>query len=145
MASISPERPAESVILVRVDIPAASLHWEELAEHFEPWLGRYLESVRELSDAHAGREVRSEGDTAVIAFATSAQALRFALQLQEAMGRISWPPGIGELEVRIGIDRGPLSTYHDRETGRTVSHGAALERLARLARCGHGGQILLTG
>jgi predicted ATPase len=71
-------------------------------------------------------------------FRDAGDAVDSAVDIQRAVREREWP-GIGELQVRIGLNSGPCK----------ITDGDVLGRLpnlaARLQAAGHGGQILLSG
>ena len=131
--------PSGTLTLVFTDIQNSTELWEKLGGDFERWLGQHNRILRERLAACGGYEVKTEGDAFMIAFTHARDAVRFALETQEALHAAGWPPEIGEMLVRMGIHTGePLLT-----NGRYV--GLAVHRAARICAAAYGGQILVSG
>src|SRR5205814_7896500 len=81
--------------------------------------------------ANQGVEVDTQGDAFFIAFPTAPGALEAAAEALEGLGP-------GNIRVRIGIHTG---TPHISEEGYV---GVDVHRAARIAACGHGGQVLVS-
>ena len=137
--------PSGTLTLVFTDIQNSTELWEKLGGDFERWLGQHNRILRERLAACGGYEVKTEGDAFMIAFTHARDAVRFALDTQEALHAAGWPPEIGELLVRMGIHTGQPICAPDPQTGRIDYIGPDVNRAARVAGAGHGGQILLSG
>jgi predicted ATPase/class 3 adenylate cyclase/DNA-binding CsgD family transcriptional regulator len=91
----------------------------------------------------AGRVARDgvadgDGDGAVAVFASAADAVLAALDIQRAVAAEPWPNGLAP-RVRIGLHTGEALLRDNRYYG-----GAAVDRCARLRDVAHGGQTLLS-
>jgi predicted ATPase/class 3 adenylate cyclase len=87
--------------------------------------------VRDTLRAHAGVEVDTQGDAFFLAFPTAQAAVESAHAIAAALAD-------GAIRVRIGVHTGtPLLT----DEGYV---GEDVHRAARIAACGHGGQVLLS-
>src|SRR5437867_10162394 len=137
--------PSGTLTLVFTDIQNSTELWEKLGGDFERWLGQHNRILRERLAACGGYEVKTEGDAFMIAFTHARDAVRFALETQEALHAAGWPPEIGEMLVRMGIHTGEPIRAPDPQTGRIDYIGPDVNRAARVAGAGHGGQILLSG
>ena len=84
-----------------------------------------------------GREFGSEGDAHFFAFSSANGALRAAAEGQRALGGHPWPEG-AEVRVRMGIHAGRPERHGDNYVG------VDLNRVARIAAAGHGGQIIVS-
>jgi predicted ATPase/class 3 adenylate cyclase len=109
-------------------------------------LGR--ETYRQMQDAHAsimrgaikasrGAEVRTEGDSFFVVFSTPAEALKAAAGAQRELTAYPWP-GEDRITVRMGLHTGEGVTGGDDYVGFDVN------RAARIAAAGHGGQVILS-
>jgi predicted ATPase/class 3 adenylate cyclase len=118
--------------------------------------------MRELLARTSGYEVKTQGDSFMLAFAWVGEALRWCLDAQEALLRVPWPaelleqPGAAEqvgprgllhrgLRVRMGLHVGEPECRVDPRTGRADYLGRMVNVAARVAEAGHGGQVLLSG
>ena len=84
-----------------------------------------------------GREVRTEGDAFFIAFSSPIQGFRTAVSSQRALAEAAWPHG-RPLRVRMGLHTGEGALLGGDYIGIDVN------RAARIAAAGHGGQILVS-
>ena len=84
-----------------------------------------------------GREFGTEGDAHFFAFARAEDALRAAVAGQRALSAEAWPPE-AEVKVRMGVHTGQPERHGDNYVG------VDLNRVARIAAAGHGGQILVS-
>jgi predicted ATPase/class 3 adenylate cyclase/tetratricopeptide (TPR) repeat protein len=134
--------PTGQVTLVFTDLEGSTELWERLGPRFQHVLQRHHAILRERIAARGGFEVKTEGDAFMIAFARASDALRFALETQEALAAETWPAETGELRVRIGAHAGEPLCITDSSTGRPDYYGPAVNRAARIAAAAHGGQIL---
>src|SRR5207245_9956548 len=87
--------------------------------------------VRETFGANGGVEVDTQGDAFFVAFPTATGALRAAAAAQKGLA-------LGPIRVRMGLHTG---TPHLTEEGYV---GVDVHRAARIAACGHGGQVLVS-
>jgi predicted ATPase len=87
--------------------------------------------LRQAFERNEGVEVDTQGDAFFVAFPTAPGALRAAAEGTEGLGS-------GPIRVRIGIHTGtPL-------LGEEGYVGVDVHRAARIAACGHGGQVLVS-
>lgn len=96
-------------------------------------IGRHDRAVRRHVERHAGHVVKSQGDGFMVAFARPEQAVRCALDIQEALSRRR-----NNIRVRIGIHTGKSVLRGDDVFGRNVAMAA------RVAAQADGGQILVS-
>ncbi|MDX6547581.1 MAG: hypothetical protein QOG33_1131 [Gaiellales bacterium] len=101
------------------------------SEGYATELGRHREVLRDAFARHGGVEVGTAGDAFFVAFPTALGAVAAA---QEAMADLTE----GRIRVRVGIHTGtPLLVEGDYV-------GMDVHRAARIAACGHGGQVLVS-
>ena len=94
-------------------------------------LGRHRGILREAFTRHGGVEVGTEGDAFFVVFSTAPGAVAAA---QEAVSSLEG----GRIRVRVGIHTGtPLLMDGDYV-------GMDVHRAARIAACGHGGQVVVS-
>lgn len=136
--------PSGTVTLVFTDVQDSSRLWEKHGRHFEPVLALHNQLMREQIAAHGGYEVKTEGDAFMIAFADAAAALRFCAGTQLALSRAAWPAAVGPIAVRMGAHTGEPIVSTDPRSARTDYFGPVVNRAARVAAAGHGGQVLVS-
>jgi class 3 adenylate cyclase len=126
------ELPTGSVTFLFTDIEGSTRRIEELGEEgYVEALGEHRRLLRGAFAVHGGVEVDTQGDAFLYAFADPAEALAAAADGQDALAS-------GQVKVRIG-----LHTGEPRLTGEGYA-GRELHRAARVAACGHGGQVVLS-
>jgi predicted ATPase/class 3 adenylate cyclase len=118
--------------------------------------------MRELLAQTSGYEVKTQGDSFMVAFSWVGEALRWCLDVQEALLRVPWPAELLEhaeasekrgprgllhrgLRVRMGLHVGEPECRMDPRTGRADYFGRMVNVAARVSDAGHGGQVLLSG
>ncbi len=127
-----PELPTGTVTFLFTDVEGSTKLLHELgAEGYSEALAGHRRVIREACAAHDGVEVDTQGDAFFFAFPTAPGALAAAGDMTEALAS-------GQVQVRIGLHTGtPLLT----EEGYV---GGDVHRAARIAACGHGGQVLVS-
>jgi predicted ATPase/class 3 adenylate cyclase len=100
-------------------------------------LGRHRELLRAAFVAHRGDERGTEGDSFFVVFESASDAVAAAVDGQRALEREPWPDG-ARVRVRMGLDTGDVRI----EGGDAI--GMAINRAARIAAAGHGGQVLVS-
>jgi len=112
-------------------------HVKRLGERYGELLDEHQRLLREAFAAHGGREIDTQGDSFMVAFARAKQAVAAAVEAQRALAGNEWPDGLAVL-VRMGLHSGEPTVGADRY------HGLGVHRAARIAAAGHGGQVLLS-
>ncbi len=135
--------PSGVITLVFTDIQGSTQLWERLGDTFRPILDRHNALIRELVDRWGGYEVKSGGDSFMLAFARGTDAVRCAVDIQAALHEESWPNGVDEILVRIGMHTGEPFLGYD-PAGRPDYFGPVVNRAARISSAGHGGQTLIS-
>ena len=150
-----------SVTLVFTDIEGSTVLWEHFGDEFIDILDIHNRIMRKSIQAHCGYEVKTEGDSFMIAFPEPSDAVRFCLDAQHMLNEANWPdelrsPNISSLSgtntdgtfrglrVRMGIHTGNPVERKDPVTGRSDFFGPDVNRAARLSSAGHGGQLLIS-
>jgi predicted ATPase/class 3 adenylate cyclase len=124
--------PSGTVTFLFTDVESSTKLLHELgAEAYAEALAEHRRVLRHALRAHGGVEVDTQGDAFFVAFPTAPGALAGAMQALEGLS-------LGPIRVRIGIHTG---TPHLAEEGYV---GADVHRAARIAACGHGGQVLVS-
>src|SRR5919197_1961785 len=124
--------PSGTITFLFTDIEGSTRLLHELGEEaYGELLSGHHRLCREAWDQHRGVEVDIEGDAFFVVFERADDAVAAA---EDAQAKLS----AGGLKVRMGLHTGPVLL---RETGYV---GGELHRAARIAACGHGGQVILS-
>lgn len=133
----------EQLTVVFTDVEQSSTHWERMGNDFKSVLERHDAIIRECVERMGGSEVKSQGDGFMLVFPSVLDAVLFAGMAQKELTAESWPVRVGSLRVRIGMHSGcPLESRGP--DGHTDYYGPIVNRAARVADAGHGGQVLLS-
>jgi len=146
--------PSGIVTFVFTDVEGSTTLRSHHPTTFQPVLDRHNCLLHELVEEHAGFVIGARGDGFLLSFAHALDAVQFAVQFQLALTRreADWyiPPdpahgtaSTGQLRVRIGMHTGEAH-LHRLPTGVVDYHGSAVDRAARVAEAGHGGQIVVS-
>jgi len=138
MQSSSQVLPAGTITFLFTDIEGSTPLWERDPAAMQQAVARHHAILRTTAQEHGGSVFKTVGDAFQIAFPFSGQALRAALAAQRALAAEPWG-ATGPLRVRMGLHTGPAQVV---DGDYAVSH--TLNRVARIASAGHGGQILLS-
>ena len=131
------ELPSGTVTFLFTDIEGSTRLLREHGDGYASVLKEHRRLVRSAFQAHAGREVDTQGDAFFFAFARASDAIAAAMAAQRALSEYAWPGG-AVVRVRMGLHSGqPLLT----EGGYI---GLDVHRAARIAAVGHGGQVLVS-
>jgi predicted ATPase len=124
--------PTGTVTFLFTDIESSTKLLEDLGpEAYAKALATHRRMLRAAFTRQRGVEVDTQGDAFFVAFPTAPGALRAATDALEAISTVP-------VRVRVGIHTGtPLLT----EEGYV---GVDVHRAARIAACGHGGQVLVS-
>ncbi len=123
--------PSGTVTLLFTDIEGSTRLLHEHGDAYADLLAEHRRVLREAFQAHGGVEVDTQGDAFFVAFPTAPGALQAAAAALE-------PLAGGPIRVRIGIHTG---TPYLADEGYV---GVDVHRAARIAACGHGGQVLVS-
>ena len=135
--------PVGTVTLMFTDIEGSTAHWEKLRDAFYPVLEKHNAILREAIANCRGYEVKTEGDAFMAAFPTAADGVRCTIAAQLALAEATWPAEVGEIRVRMGLHTGePIVATHP--DGMRDYFGPMVNRSARVAASGHGGQVVLS-
>ena len=129
--------PTGTVTFLFTDIEGSTRLLQELGDSYRAVQDRHAEIMRTAVRAERGHEVRTEGDSFFVTFARPADAVRAAVAAQRALHAGPWPHD-EQLRVRMGIHTGEGQAAGDDYLGIDVN------RAARIAAAGHGGQVLLS-
>eukprot|EP01012_Entosiphon_sulcatum_P027272 TRINITY_DN3286_c0_g1_i1.p1 TRINITY_DN3286_c0_g1~~TRINITY_DN3286_c0_g1_i1.p1 ORF type:complete len:695 (-),score=71.23 TRINITY_DN3286_c0_g1_i1:9-1925(-) len=162
--------PSGDVAIVFTDIQDSTRLWEINFEMMQASLEIHNTTVRKLIQTFHGYEVKTSGDSFMIAFAQAAHAARFAVRLQAQLLQQDWParllalPDMVEhsvqasptveqtqvlptwrgLRVRVGCSVGLVDREYDSRTQRVDYFGPAVNCAARIESLAYGGQVLIS-
>jgi len=124
--------PSGTVTFLFTDIEGSTRLLHDLgAEGYEQALAEHRRLLRAAFVTHEGVEVDTQGDAFFVAFPTAPGALEAAAEGTQGLAA-------GPIRVRMGIHTGtPL-------LGEEGYVGVDVQRAARIAACGHGGQVLVS-
>jgi len=154
--------PTGTVALVFTDIEGSTRLWERCGDAMRDALDLHDRLMRELLSRTSGYEVKTQGDSFMVAFSWVGEALRWCLDVQEALLRVPWPAELLEhaeaaekrgprgllhrgLRVRMGLHVGEPEYRVDPRTGRVDYFGRMVNVASRVSDAGHGGQVLVSG
>jgi predicted ATPase/class 3 adenylate cyclase len=129
--------PTGTITFLFTDIERSTRLLQELGNRYRAVQDRHQDILRRAIGAEHGVEIRTEGDSFFVVFRTPAQAIRAAVSAQRELAEADWPHG-QPLRVRMGMHTG------EGELGGGDYIGIDVNRAARIAAAGHGGQILLS-
>ncbi len=140
---VKPDLPSGTVTFVFTDIEGSTRLAHDLGtDRWADVLAQHARVVRAAAAAHAGVEVRTEGDAFFLAFRTAREAVAAAAAVQRALAAQTWPHG-ASVRVRVGMHTGENALPGTPESGADYI-GYDVHRAARVAAAGHGGQVLLS-
>jgi predicted ATPase/class 3 adenylate cyclase len=132
MTRMRRDLPSGTVTFLFTDVEGSTKLLHELgADGYAQALAEHRRVLREAFGAHDGVEVDTQGDAFFVAFPTASGALGAAADATAGLAA-------GPIRVRMGIHTG---TPHLAEEGYV---GVDVHRAARIAACGHGGQVLVS-
>jgi len=130
--------PVGTVTFLFTDIEGSTRLVQELGERFRAVLEVHHALLRRAIVANEGIEVSTEGDAFFAVFPSAIQAVRATVDAQRELAAADWPDQL-EILVRMGLHTG------EAELGGDNYLGVDVNRAARIAAAGHGGQVLLSG
>jgi predicted ATPase/class 3 adenylate cyclase len=132
------ELPTGTVTFVFTDIEGSTRLLQELGrERYGLLQEQHAEIVRAAIAIGSGVEIRTEGDSFFAAFPTPGGAVLAAVSAQRGLADHAWADG-AEIRIRIGMHTGEGSPGGDDYLGIDVN------RAARIAAVGNGGQVVLS-
>jgi class 3 adenylate cyclase len=124
--------PTGTVTFLFTDIEGSTRLLQRLGpDRYQRLQDDHAEILRKAIAAGDGTQVRTEGDAFVVVFPTPGGALRAAVDAQRDLART-------DVRVRMGLHTGEGRLGGDDYVGIDVN------RAARIAAAGHGGQVLLS-
>jgi predicted ATPase/class 3 adenylate cyclase len=136
--SVLSSLPTGTVTFLFTDLEGSTRLLQQLgATRYAAVRDTHAHVLRAACAAHGGREVDTQGDSFFFAFPTAPDAVAAAAAAQQAIVTQLWPATV-TVRVRIGLHTGAPLLAGDHYVGLDV------HRAARIAACGHGGQVLLS-
>ena len=131
------QHPSGTVTFLFTEIEGSTQLWEQHPAAMRAAIPQHDAILKDAVEKHAGYVVKTTGVGLMAAFGVADNALRAALESQQALASATWGE-TGALRVRMGLHTG---SAEEREGD---YFGPALNRAARLMAVGHGGQVLLS-
>jgi predicted ATPase/class 3 adenylate cyclase len=133
----APELPTGTVTFLFTDIEGSTRLLQDLGDRYAAVRDEHAAIVRQAVEAGRGVEVSTEGDSFFVAFASPVGAVRAAVAAQRGLAVHDWAPA-PPVRVRMGLHTGEGVLGGDNYVGLDVN------RAARVAAAGHGGQVLVS-
>ncbi|HEU0303806.1 MAG TPA: adenylate/guanylate cyclase domain-containing protein, partial [Gaiellaceae bacterium] len=134
----SAELPVGTVTFLFTDIEGSTQLLKQLGgEGYAEALDDHRRILRDAFTEHGGHEIDTQGDSFFVAFRRAKDAVSCAIACQRGLAGHAWPDS-AELRVRMGIHTGEPAVGGERYVGLGVNRGA------RIAAAGHGGQVLVS-
>ena len=132
-----PELPTGTVTFLFTDIEGSTRLLQELGGAYGRLQDQQASIIRAAIAEGGGVEIRTEGDAFFAVFPTPSGALRAAVAAQRGLASFPWPEG-RPVRVRMGLHTGEGTLGGDDYLGIDVN------RAARIAATGHGGQVVIS-
>jgi predicted ATPase/class 3 adenylate cyclase len=129
--------PVGTVTFLFTDIEGSTGLVQELGDRFGAVLETHHAILRRAISAHHGVEVSTEGDAFFAVFPSAVEAVNATVAGQRELAATEWPDGVS-IGVRMGLHTGQAELGGDNYVGVDVN------RAARIAAAGHGGQVVLS-
>jgi predicted ATPase/class 3 adenylate cyclase len=132
------ELPTGTLTFLFTDIEGSTRLVQELgSDKYDRLQDEHAAILREAIETGHGVEIRTEGDSFFAVFPSPAGALSAAVAAQQELAAHPWPED-ATIQVRMGLHTGEGRLGGDDYVGIDVN------RAARIAAAGHGGQILIS-
>lgn len=128
--------PVGTVTFLRTDVEGSMRRVRRLGTAWDDVNAAHLAIVRDAIEQHGGVVVRTEGDACFAAFPEAGAAAAAAVAIQRGIGAADLDPE--GLSVRVGLHTGEAHLAGDDYGGFDVN------RAARVAAIGHGGQVVVS-
>jgi predicted ATPase/class 3 adenylate cyclase len=127
------ELASGTVTFLFTDVEGSTRLLRELgSEEYARALAEHRDAIRAACAEQGGVEVDTQGDAFFFAFPAAESALAAAAAFTETLAS-------GEIRVRVGLHTGAAHVSDEGYVGEDV------HRAARIAACGHGGQVVVSG
>eukprot|EP01065_Artemidia_motanka_P006865 TRINITY_DN13364_c1_g1_i1.p1 TRINITY_DN13364_c1_g1~~TRINITY_DN13364_c1_g1_i1.p1 ORF type:complete len:1065 (+),score=107.38 TRINITY_DN13364_c1_g1_i1:1183-4377(+) len=165
-SGLRPPPPTGLVTLAFTDVQSSTALWEAAPEVMRTALALHNGIFRTLIAKWRGYEVKTEGDAFMVAFTDCADALEWAVELQNTLLEAEWPTDLLSLpeplpaacvydptrhlifrglRVRVGFHQSEPDCEVDPVTGRMDYFGPQVNLAARISGQGHGGETVIGG
>ena len=131
------EAPTGTVTFLFTDIEGSTRLLTELGERYRAVQMHHDRLMRDAIASGDGFVVRTEGDSFFASFGSAEGAIRAVVNAQRALAGDGWPEG-GPVRVRMGLHTGEGVLLDEDYLGIDVN------RAARIAATGHGGQVVIS-
>lgn len=129
--------PSDTLTFLLSDIEGSTRICREFPDAWKRIVVRHNDLFTEIVCRHYGRVVRTEGDSVIAVFAVATDAVRVAVEVQQALRSEPWPLN-QPLLVRIGVHTGEVEPLGDDYCGLPI------HACSRLCSAANGGQIFLS-
>ena len=129
--------PTGTITFLRTDVEGSMRLTRSLGAAWDDLNATHIAIIRETVESRGGITVRTEGDAVFAVFRDAVAAARAAVDLQKAIADHRWPEG-ATIRVRVGLHTGEAHLAGDDYGGFDIN------RAARIAAVGHGGQIVVS-
>ena len=143
--------------LMFTDIVSSSLLWKTVPEAMRVALRLHDKLLRTTTEKHSGYEVKTIGDSFMIAFERLVDSIQCGLSMQEDLTKLAWPCDLREvpcsryeeatwsgLRIRIGVHYGAIDSEQNQITGRHDYFGDTVNRAARIVSVSMEGSVGVT-
>ncbi|CUF86777.1 guanylate cyclase-like protein, putative [Bodo saltans] len=166
---LAPKSSTTPMCIAFTDIQSSTALWARASDEMSDAVEQHHFLIRQILRVHSGYEVKTIGDSFMVAFQSPVDAMEFSLELQRQLYSNSWPREIDEtyhdlaaevsstepvlrpdpalwngLRVRVGLNYGTCNARLDSVTGGYDYYGTLVNTAARVEGVGHGGQVLAT-
>ena len=143
-AVAAPGAKSERAAIVFTDIRASTSIWEAAPDAMKKAMVVHNTVMRSALSAWGGYEVKTIGDSFMVAFEDAHAGVCFGLEVQEKLFAAEWPAALlevgicsptelwGGLTVRVGVNEGPVTLETNTLTGRVDYFGHTVNVAARL-------------
>ena len=134
----------ELITILFTDIVSSTTLWELHPEAMSRGLRMHNTLIRSLIDMFDGYEVKTIGDSFMIAFDTLSDACSFGLELQSRMSDTEWPWQISGISLRVSAHAGEARIEQNEVTGRCDYFGPVTNKASRMESVGVEGTVTVT-
>eukprot|EP01059_Diplonema_ambulator_P023277 TRINITY_DN386_c0_g1_i8.p1 TRINITY_DN386_c0_g1~~TRINITY_DN386_c0_g1_i8.p1 ORF type:complete len:548 (+),score=182.22 TRINITY_DN386_c0_g1_i8:33-1646(+) len=157
--AVPPGTGGEDVAIVFTDIQGSTSIWEACPVAMKRALKTHNRAIREVMELYQGYEVKTIGDSFMVAFESADDAVGFGLAVQLGLLKSAWPGELlesvascqkdadnmwGGLRVRVGVHCGPVDIEYNPITGRFDYFGNTVNVAARVEAASVGGGVAVT-
>ncbi|KAJ9458497.1 hypothetical protein DIPPA_13515 [Diplonema papillatum] len=153
--------PSGSIAMVFTDIQGSTALWEAAPEGMKLGLSAHNAVMREHIKKFYGYEVKTIGDSFMVAFDSAEAACGFALEVQVALTKQNWHDSLllcgdcarqevegvavwNGMRIRVGIHYGKADIQTNPITGRADYFGPTVNKAARVEAAATGGLVAVT-